>query len=56
MTSALVFPVGNLAPDDAVIKATAIDPSVVDADHVYRHSGPARVFASEREAIRAIKS
>ena len=56
MTSALVFPVGNLAPDGAVIKATAIDPSVVDADNVYRHSGPARVFASEREAIRAIKS
>ena len=56
MTSALVFPVGNLAPDGAVIKATAIDPSVVEADNVYRHSGPARVFASEREAIRAIKS
>ena len=56
MTSALVFPVGNLAPDGAVIKATAIDPSVVDADNVYRHSGPARVFASERDAIRAIKS
>ena len=56
MTSALVFPVGNLAPDGAVIKATAIDPSVVDADNVYRHSGPARVFASEHDAIRAIKS
>ncbi|WP_052631215.1 YjhG/YagF family D-xylonate dehydratase [Pseudoxanthomonas suwonensis] len=56
MTSALVFPVGNLAPDGSVIKATAIDPSVVDADNVYRHTGPARVFASEHEAIRAIKS
>ncbi|MES5813226.1 YjhG/YagF family D-xylonate dehydratase [Pseudoxanthomonas sp. Soil82] len=56
MTSALVFPVGNLAPDGAVIKATAIDPSVVDADNVYRHIGPARVFASEHDAIRAIKS
>ena len=56
MTSALVFPVGNLAPDGAVIKATAIDQSVVDADNVYRHSGPARVFASEHDAIRAIKS
>ncbi|KAF1720289.1 YjhG/YagF family D-xylonate dehydratase [Pseudoxanthomonas wuyuanensis] len=56
MSSALVFPRGNLAPDGAVIKATAIDPTVVDADNVYRHTGPARVFASEREAIRAIKS
>lgn len=56
LTSALVFPVGNLAPDGAVIKATSIDPSVVDADNVYRHSGRARVFASEHDAIRAIKS
>ncbi|WP_298574820.1 YjhG/YagF family D-xylonate dehydratase [uncultured Luteimonas sp.] len=56
MSSALVFPRGNLAPDGSVIKATAIDASVVDADDVYRHTGPARVFASERDAIRAIKS
>ncbi len=56
MGSALVFPVGNLAPEGSVIKATAIDPSVVDADNVYRHTGPARVFASEQAAIRAIKS
>ncbi|WP_028918791.1 YjhG/YagF family D-xylonate dehydratase [Pseudoxanthomonas suwonensis] len=56
MTAALVFPVGNLAPDGAVIKATAIDPTVVDADNVYRHTGPARVSAGEHEAIRAIKS
>lgn len=56
LSSALVFPRGNLAPEGAVIKATAIDASVVDADNVYRHTGPARVFASEREAIRAIKS
>ncbi|WP_149194451.1 YjhG/YagF family D-xylonate dehydratase [Luteimonas suaedae] len=56
MTSALVFPIGNLAPEGSVIKATSIDPSVVDADDVYRHTGPARVFASERDAIRAIKA
>jgi putative YjhG/YagF family dehydratase len=56
LTSALVFPVGNLAPDGSVIKATSIDPSVVDDDNVYRHTGPARVFASEHEAIVAIKS
>ena len=51
LSSALVFPCGNLAPDGAVIKATAIDPSVVDDDGVYRHTGRARVFASERDAI-----
>ena len=56
LSGALVFPRGNLAPEGAVIKATAIDPSVVDADGVYRHVGPARVFARERDAIRAIKS
>jgi dihydroxyacid dehydratase/phosphogluconate dehydratase len=50
-----VFPVGNLAPEGSVIKSTAIDASVVDADQVYRHVGPARVFADEREAIKAVK-
>ena len=55
LTSTAVFPVGNIAPQGSVIKATAIDPSVVDADGVYRHRGPARVFTSEREAIRAVK-
>jgi dihydroxyacid dehydratase/phosphogluconate dehydratase len=39
-----------------VIKSTAIDPSVVDADGVYRKRGPARVFTRERAAIAAIKS
>jgi dihydroxyacid dehydratase/phosphogluconate dehydratase len=38
-----------------VIKSTAIDPSVVDADGVYRHTGPAKVFTTERAAIAAIK-
>ena len=38
-----------------MIKATAIDTSVVDADGVYRHTGPARVFADERDAISAVK-
>ncbi len=55
LTSTVVFPVGNLAPQGSVIKATAIDPSVVDSDQVYRHRGPARFFASERTAIQAIK-
>ncbi len=51
----MTFPRGNLAPQGSVIKSTAIDPSVVDADGVYRKLGPARVFTSERAAIAAIK-
>jgi len=46
---------GNLAPEGAVVKATAIDPAVVDPDGIYRHEGPARVFTSERAGIAAIK-
>jgi putative YjhG/YagF family dehydratase len=56
LTSTVTFPRGNLAPEGSVIKSTAIDPSVVDADGVYRKVGPARVFTSERAAIEAIKS
>ncbi len=55
LTSTVCFPRGNLCPEGSVVKATAIDPSVVDADGVYRKSGPARVFTSERDAIAAIK-
>jgi putative YjhG/YagF family dehydratase len=56
LTSTVTFPRGNLAPEGAVIKSTAIDPSVVDHDGVYRKTGPARVFTRERDAIAAIKS
>jgi putative YjhG/YagF family dehydratase len=56
LTSTVVFPVGNIAPEGAVVKSTAIDPSVVGADGVYRKRGPARVFGSEERAIEAIKS
>jgi putative YjhG/YagF family dehydratase len=56
LTSTVTFPRGNLAPQGSVIKSTAIDPSVVDADGVYRKVGPARVFTRERDAIAAIKS
>jgi putative YjhG/YagF family dehydratase len=55
MTSTVCFPVGNLCPEGSVIKATAIDPTVVDADGIYRKTGPAKVFTSEREAIAAVK-
>jgi xylonate dehydratase len=56
LTSTVTFPLGNLAPEGSVIKSTAIDPSVVDADGVYRKVGPARVFLTEKAAIGAIKS
>lgn len=55
MTSTVCFPTGNLCPEGSVIKATSIDPSVVDDDGVYRKTGPARVFTTERAAITAIK-
>jgi putative YjhG/YagF family dehydratase len=55
LTSTVTFPVGNLAPEGSVIKSTSIDSSVVDDDGVYRHTGPARVYTSERSAIKAIK-
>ena len=52
----LVFPRGNLAPEGSVVKAAAIDPSVVDANGIYRHEGRARVFVSEKDAMTAIKA
>jgi putative YjhG/YagF family dehydratase len=55
LTSTVTFPHGNLCPDGAVIKSTAIDPSVVDADGVYRKVGPAKVFTTEKAAIAALK-
>jgi putative YjhG/YagF family dehydratase len=55
LTSTVCFPIGNLCPEGSVIKATAIDPAVVDADGVYRKTGPARVFTSERDAVAAVK-
>jgi putative YjhG/YagF family dehydratase len=55
MTSTVCFPTGNIAPEGSVIKSTAIDPTVVDADGVYRKQGPARVFVTEHDAILAIK-
>ncbi len=56
LTSTVCFPHGNLAPEGSVVKSTAIDPSVVDSDGVYRTRGPARVFVTEHDAIAAIKN
>ncbi len=55
LTSTVTFPRGNLAPEGSVMKSTAIDPSVLDADGAYRKEGPARVFAHEKDAIAALK-
>jgi xylonate dehydratase len=56
LTSTVCFPHGNLAPEGSVVKSTSIDPSVVDADGVYRIRGPARIFLTEHDAITAIKT
>jgi putative YjhG/YagF family dehydratase len=56
LTPTVCFPHGNLAPEGAVIKSTAIDPSVIGADGVYRHTGPAKIFLTEPAAIAAIKA
>ena len=55
ITSTVTFPTGNIAPLGSVVKSTAIDPSVIDPDGVYRKLGRARVFTRERDAINAIK-
>jgi dihydroxy-acid dehydratase len=41
---------GNLAPDGSVVKAAAVAPEMM------KHSGPARIFKSESEAVKAILS
>jgi putative YjhG/YagF family dehydratase len=55
LTATVCFPSGNLAPEGSVIKSTSIDPSLIDCDNTYRHTGPARVFVTEAAAIDAIK-
>lgn len=55
LSSTVTFPLGNIAPEGSVIKSTALDPSLLDADGVFRHEGPARVFVREADAIGALK-
>jgi len=55
LASTVSFIGGNLAPQGALVKSTAIDPSLIGPDGVYQHVGPAHVFTSERAAILAIK-
>ena len=49
-TGGLVALFGNLAPQGAVVKASAVAPEML------RHEGPGRVFDSEEEALDAILS
>lgn len=56
LSRTVTFPRGNLAPQGSIIKSTALDPSVVGADRIFRHEGPARVFTREKEAIAAVRS
>jgi xylonate dehydratase len=56
LTSTVTYIKGNLATEGAIVKSTAIDRSMIGADGVYRLTGPARVFTSERATITAIKS
>jgi putative YjhG/YagF family dehydratase len=46
---------GNLAPQGAIVKSTAIDTALASPDGVVRIEGPARVFVREADAIAAIK-
>jgi len=56
LTGTVAFLRGNLAPEGAIVKATAIDPRKVDEQGLYLHEGPARVFTREPDAIAAIKA
>jgi len=47
-TGGLAVLTGNLAPDGAIVKQVAV------ADEMMKHSGPARVFENEEDAVSAI--
>lgn len=55
LTSTVTFVQGNLAPEGAVVKSTAIDRRLLDGAGVYHKVGPARVFTGEPAAIAAVK-
>lgn len=55
LSSTIIFPSGNIAPEGALVKATSIDPSVIGEDNIYRMRGTARVFTREQDAIAAVK-
>lgn len=47
-TGGLAVLTGNLAPEGAIVKQAAVAPEML------RHTGPARIFSSEEEAVAAI--
>ena len=49
-TGGLVILKGNLAPEGSVVKKSAVDPAM------YKHSGPAKCFDNEEDAMKAISS
>lgn len=55
LSSTVVFPTGNIAPQGSVVKATAIDPGVIGPDNIYRKRGTVRIFTSEKDAVMAVK-
>ena len=56
LTRTVTFLRGNLAPEGALVKSTAIAPELIGADGVFLHEGPARIFVSEAQAIAALKA
>ncbi len=56
LASTVTFLQGNLAPEGALVKSTAIAPKALDAEGVYLHEGKARIYTSEAAAIEAIKN
>jgi len=56
LTPTVCFPVGNLAAEGSMIQSTSIDPTLIDSDDMYRHTGPTRVFITEAAAIPALKT
>ncbi|WCJ60161.1 YjhG/YagF family D-xylonate dehydratase [Fontisphaera persica] len=55
LAGTLLFPRGNLMPEGAVIKSTAVDPKLLDAQGIYHHEAPVKVFVSEAAAMEAIR-
>lgn len=56
ITSTITFLTGNIAPEGAIVKSTAINPERIGVDGVCRQTGVVKVFTTERAAIAAIKS
>jgi putative YjhG/YagF family dehydratase len=56
LTSTVCFLSGNLAPEGALVKSTAIARDLIGADGIYLHEGPVRFFGTEQAAIEAIKT